>query len=155
MINLLYKDFKLLFSSDKGKTQKILSLIFSVIFIGLFVAIEVFIFNMVFQKIENIIYADMAFVTVFLVIISTIMIIMGVGRAYKLFFDERDINQLTRCPVSSSEIIFSKIIFLFIMHYATSFVFVYPVIISYGVLVGRTPWYYFNGNPIIYIFWCT
>lgn len=143
MINLIYKDFKLLFSSDKGKTQKILSLIFSTVFIGLFVAIEVFIFNMIFQKIENIVYADMAFVTVFLVIISVIMIVMGVGRAYKLFFDERDINQLTRCPVTSGEIIFSKIIFLFIMHYATSFVFVYPIFVSYGVLVGRTPWYYF------------
>ena len=77
MINLIYKDFKLLFSSDKGKTQKILSLIFSTVFIGLFVAIEVFIFNMIFQKIENIVYADMAFVTVFLVIISVIMIVMG------------------------------------------------------------------------------
>lgn len=143
MLNLLYKDFKLLFSSDKGKGQKILSLLFSIIFIGLFVAIEVFIFNMVFQKIERIQYADKAFVTVFLVIISLVLIIMEVSRAHKLFFDERDINQLTRCPVTSSEIITSKIVFLFIMHYATSFVFVYPIFISYGVLVGRTPWYYF------------
>lgn len=143
MINLLYKDFKLLFSSDKGKTQKILSLLFSIIFIGLFVAIEVFIFTMIFQKIKNIRYADMSFLTVFLVILSFIMIIMGVGRANKLFFDERDINQLSRCPVTSTEIISSKLVFLFIMHYATSFVFVYPIFISYGVLVGRTPWYYF------------
>lgn len=143
MLNLLYKDFKLLFSSDQRKGQKILSLLFSVIFIAMFVAIEVFIFNMIFQKIEKIQYADKAFVTVFLVIISLIMIIMGVGRANKLFFDERDINQLTRCPVTSTEIISSKIVFLFIMHYATSFVFVYPIFVSYGVLVGRTPWYYF------------
>ena len=114
MLNLLYKDFKLLFSSDKGKGQKILSLAFSIIFIGLFVAIEVFIFNMVFQKIERIQYADKAFVTVFLVIISLVLIIMEVGRAHKLFFDERDINQLTRCPVTSSEIITSKIVSIII-----------------------------------------
>lgn len=143
MLNLIFKDFKLLFSSDQGKGQKILSLLFSGIFIVLFVAIEVFIFNMIFQKINIIQYADKAFVTVFLVIVSTIMIIMGVGRANKLFFDERDINQLIRCPVTSSEIIFSKIVFLFIMHYTTSFVFIYPIFVSYGVLVGRTPWYYF------------
>ena len=54
MLTLLAKDFKLMFGKDKSLLKRIISLLFSVIFIGCFVGIEVFLFTTILKKIQNI-----------------------------------------------------------------------------------------------------
>ena len=127
MLNLLYKDFKLMFRQDKKLSKRIISAVFSIIFLGAFVAIEVFLFTTLISKTDKFKNASMTFMSLFLFIISILLIIAGVIRANKLFFNEKDIEQLSVHPVSNSSVIFSKLLFLFITHYATSIMFIYLV----------------------------
>ena len=72
----------------------------------------------------------------------------------KLFFNEKDIEQLSIHPVSNSSIILSKLLFLFVMHYATCLLFVYPLFIAYGALYPMQLKFYYLGlfYPILSFF---
>ena len=83
--------------------------------------------------------------SLFLFIISIMLIIAGVIRAHKLFFNDKDIEQLSVHPVSNGSIIFSKLIFLFIMHYATSIMFIYPLFVAYGRMESKGLMFYYLG----------
>lgn len=145
MITLLAKDFKLLFGKEKSFLKRILSILVTTIFVGCFVAIEVFIFNAILKKIGNFRQAPIAFLNLFLAIISILIIIADINRANRLFFDEKDIEQLSVHPVSNSSIICSKLVFLLITHYATSIVFIYPLFVAYGNIFAKGIWFYYLG----------
>ena len=145
MLNLLNKDFKLMFKQDRPLTQRILALIFKLIFIGAFVTIEVVIFTTILKNIKNFSDAPIAYMNLFLFIISLILIVSGIFNAYKLFFNEKDIEQLSVHPIPNSSIILSKLVFLFFMHYATSLVFIYPLFIAYARIIGKGIWFYYLG----------
>lgn len=145
MLNLLAKDFKLLFGKEKNITKRILSCLLLFIFIGCFVAIEVFLFTTILKKIIHFNQAPLAFMNLFLMIISVLIIIYNLLRANKLFFDEKDIEQLSVHPVSNSAIISSKLFFLLISHYFTSIIFIYPLFIAFGSIVQKGVWFYYLG----------
>ncbi len=145
MIDLLYKDFRLMFGTNKNISSRIIKILVRLIFIGSFIAIEVFLFTSILNKIKSFNNADNAFMTLFLFVISLLLIISGVFQARKLFFNERDIEQLSVHPVSNSAIIGSKLVLLFLIHYATCFMFVYPLFIAFASIVGKGSWFYYLG----------
>lgn len=145
MLTLLFKDFKLMFRQDKKLSAKIMSLVVTALFIAAFVALEVFLFTTILGKIKDFVGAPMAFLNLFMFIISLMLIISGVFNANKLFFNEKDIEQLSVHPVSNSSVILSKLVFLLIQHYITSLMFVYPIIIAYGKFAGKGILYYYLG----------
>lgn len=145
MLTLLAKDFKLFFISDKSLTKRIISSILTIIFILAFIAIEVFLFVTILSKISNFNRAPIAFVNLFLFIISILILLFDISNAEKLFFNQKDIEQLSSRPIENSAIVSSKLIFLFIMHYVSSFVFIYPIIASYGILQHKSTIFYYLG----------
>ena len=145
MLNLLAKDFKLLFGKNTNTTKRILSTLFTLLFVGAFVAIEVFLYTMILSKIETTKNASSAFTCLFLFVISVIVIVSSLVSANKLFFNEKDIEQLSVHPVYEIQIIFSKLIFLFITHYALCFVTTFPLFVSYGVIYDKSMMFYYLG----------
>lgn len=143
MLNLLAKDFKLLFTREGNKSKKIITSIMELIMIGFVVAIETVLFSTILDKISHYNNAPKAFLTVFLACVSLVMIFLGISRAEKLFFNEKDTEQLINHPIGNEQIIVSKLIILFIMHYASSLLLIYPLFISYGLLMGKTIWFYY------------
>ena len=143
MLNLLIKDFKLMFDKERNSITKIITSIISAIFVIIFVVLEGFLYYAVFDKIKIYKNAPQAVMTIFLLVISLLMIISGVLKAQKLFFNEKDLKQLTNYPVSNSQIILSKLIFLFFSHYVTAFLFVYPLFFAYGQVFSKTAIYYY------------
>lgn len=143
MITLLSKDFKLLFGKEKSLAKRIFSILVSIFFIACFIGIEVFLFTTILKKIGKFHQAPIAFMNLFLFIISILIIISGIFRANKLFFDEKDIEQLSIHPVGNSSIILSKLIFLFITHCATTLMFVYPLFIAYGSIYPAPLTFYY------------
>ena len=154
MLNLIVKDFKLLFVSKNSLRKNIMSALTSALALAIFLAIEVYIFTMLLNKLQDYNKATLPFLTLFLFIISVVMVFLNIFRANKLFFNRQDIDQLIRRPISNFQIVFSKLVFLFIMHYFTTVLLVYPIIVAYGQIVGRTVMYYYQGlfYPII-SFW--
>ena len=114
MLNLLSKDFKLMFGEGKSLAKRIIQIVFTFFFIAFFIGIEVFLFTTILQKIERFNNAPIAFLNLFLFIISILIIISGIINADKLFFNEKDIEQLSVHPISNSKIVLSKLIFLVI-----------------------------------------
>ena len=144
MLNLLIKDFKLLlFAGHTSLKKKIASLFFTIIFLGCFIGLETVLFVMIINKVKIYSGATTTILTLFLFVISIAMIFLNLMNALKLFFNEKDIEQLTRYPVTNGQIIASKMFFLFLSHYASSVMLVYPIFIAYAQLVGRTPIFYY------------
>lgn len=143
MLNLLAKDFKMLFSGKGSVKAQVLSTLFSIFVYGAFIAIETFIFKTLVDKLEKFNNATIPFLVLFLALISIVCIVLNVFKAHKLFFNKKDIEQLTKYPVSNGEIIASKLILIFVMHYFTCLVLTYPIFFVYGQLVNKTMIYYY------------
>lgn len=151
MLNLLAKDFKLLFGRSKNF---VVSLILTIVFISLFIALEVFLYITILQKIKTTNNAPIAFTNLFLFVLTIIIIISSVVSANKLFFNEKDIEQLNAHPVDEIQIVASKTIFLFLTHYALSFVTSFPIFIAYAAIFPKTMMFYYLAifYPIITFF---
>ena len=143
MINLLIKDFRLMFGNKQNVSQQIVSAVFSVLFFVAFIVIEVFLFRTILKTIRDIKYASTAFLTLFLFVTTILITIGNLFQAKRLFFDAKDIEQLSNRPVSNTQIILSKLLYLFLIHYATSLMFEYPLFVAYGTLIGKMPMFYY------------
>lgn len=154
MLALIVKDFKLLFANKNSLKKNIVSAFMSVLAWAIVIAIEIFVFTMLLRKLQGYDQATLPFLTLFLFIISIVMIFLNIFRANRLFFDRQDTEQLIRRPVSSFQIVSSKLVFLFITHYLTTALLVYPLIIAYGRIIGRTVMYYYQGlfYPVLSFF---
>lgn len=145
MLNLITKDFKLLFSAHGGVKKRILSVIATILMAGFVVGVEWFLFSTILEKIQNFNNATKPFMTLFLFIISCLMILLNMVRANQLFFNAKDIEQLVRRPVSNAQIVTSKLLFLFVTHYFITLLLVYPILIAYGNLMGKSLIFYYLG----------
>ncbi len=144
MLNLLLKDFKLMFSQKAKKSEMILSALFTLLFVGCFVAIELFVFTAIINKVSTIASGKEAFLSVFLFVITVLTTASALLSAKKLFFTPKDTELLSNRPVKSSQIILSKIIILFVMQTVIALIFVYPLLVAYGLAEGKTPLYFFT-----------
>ena len=144
MLTLLIKDFKLMFSREKSGAKAVIRTLFLLVFLGAFVSIEIFLFSAVLNKIKNFSGAPKAFMLLFLLVISVFMAISAIFQAKKLFFNEQDIQQLSNHPVTNGKLILSKLIFLFAVQYATSFLFEYPIFVAYGKIFNKNLWFYYR-----------
>ena len=146
MLNLLIKDIKmLLLGTHKSIGRRVLSALVSLVIIGGLIAVETLLFVLIINKVK--VYGlkpTRSIIIIFLFVISCIMIFIDMFQAIKLFFNEKDVEQLIRYPVTNEQIILSKLIFLFISHYVTSVMFTVPIFIAYGSIVGKTPIYYYT-----------
>ena len=138
------KDFRLMFSRDRNGARGFVRVLLSAFFILCFVAIESFLFSEILKRIGKFNGAPPAFIMLFLVVISAFMTVGGVFQAQKLFFNEQDIHQLSNLPVTNSMMILSKLIFLFVVHYATSFLFEFPIFVAYGRIFGKPMLFYYK-----------
>ena len=154
MLNLIVKDFKLLFANKNSLKKNIASAFTSALALVCFLAIEIYVFTMLLGKLQEYDQATLPFLTLFLFIISVLMIFMDMFQANRLFFNKQDIEQLVKRPISNLQIVGSKLVFLFITHYFMTALLVYPIIFAYGQMVGRTVMFYYQGlfYPVLSFF---
>lgn len=142
MINLLYKDLKLLLVHQGSTSKKVVNAVFYTLFIGLFIFIEVFVFSQMLDKFKPFEGAPLAFISLFLMILSVLFLFNDISLCYKLFFNDKDQQILANKPISDFEMVFSKLILIFVVNLGMFLIFVYPILVSYGIQIGRTPTYY-------------
>ena len=142
MLNLLIKDFKLLFSSNKSLKKRIVEGILKILSLVIAIGFFTYFFTMILNKVKSYPNASESFLILFMFVISIIMILIDLFASYKLFFNSVD-DELMHYPVSNEEIIISKLIFLLGFHFITSILFTYPIFLAYGIETNKTPWYFF------------
>ncbi|MCQ2772312.1 MAG: hypothetical protein MJ238_03440 [Bacilli bacterium] len=144
MLNLIAKDFKLMFSKNGNRLSKVLSWVFTAIVSVLFIAIETYIFYTIIGKISVYDGASSSFFIVFLFIISLIMIGVATVAAKKVFFSEEDVQQLASFPISGAKKIISKLFFLAITMYFANLVFTLPLFFAYGLTMGKMMLFFYT-----------
>ena len=145
MLSLIAKDFKLLFSGNsQNKVSKFLSFLFAGVVGILFIVIEVYLFQAIFNKMEAVKGAASSYFSLFLFIVSTLLTVFCVFTSMRLFFNSEDNNKLAALPISDTKIVLSKLIFLFITMYLMNLTFNLPLFITYGVIYKKMFSFYFN-----------
>ncbi len=137
MLSLIAKDFKLMFANKSGLKEKIISLIFGVVVGLMFIAIETYVFYTIINKIKVYQNAAIPFFTIFLFIISVIMIFFAIFNTKRLFFNEEDARYLASYPISNAKKVLSKLVFLFAMQYLMNLVFTVPLFVAYGRIFNQ------------------
>ena len=117
MLNLLVKDFKLMFTKDKRLSKRILSTLFTIFFMGCFVIIEVYFFSAILTEIKDVRRAPLIFMTLFLFVMSLVLIVTGIFQAMKLFFNKKDLEQLSTYPVTNAGAVYYMQYSLVLGHY--------------------------------------
>ena len=144
MLNLVAKDFKLLFANKNSVKKNVASIFMSLLAFACLIGIEYVVFSLLLKKLQTYAQATMPFLTLFLSFVSIVMIFINMSRANKLFFDKIDIELLTKRPISNFQIVSSKIVFLFFSHYLTTLLLVYPLAIAYAGVIARPAIFYYQ-----------
>lgn len=137
MLALLHKDFKLIFAGGKVGKFRVVSYAINVLLLALFISIGTFIISKLLSKLSSYLNAPIAFLSIALFIITLLMIFVCLVQAKKLFFNQKDTQNLIRFPIKNWQIILSKLLFLFAFQYVAGLMFTYPVIASYAVIFHR------------------
>lgn len=144
MLNLIAKDFKLLFKGKGTLTNRIFTFLFYLVIASLFIYIEIKIFGTILNKIKAYNGASNAFFTIFLFILNILLTFLCLFSAKKLFFDNSDIVTVGPYPISNGKKIASKLIFLFLIMMFFNLLFTLPLFIAYGISFKRGLTYYYS-----------
>lgn len=142
--DLLKKESALLNNNNyKHRYQKYLAWLLKAIFIALFITVEYFIFNALNEKVnEYSSYGIFDFLILFLFVMFIISIINSLFVLRKSLFNKKDSQILLTLPVSSSEVIFSKVFYLFFEQVLLHLCISTPLLICFGATRQLYPYFY-------------
>ena len=154
MLNLIAKDFKLMFAKNGSRSSKILSWVFSFLAGAIFIGIETYLFRAILSKIGVYDGASESFFILFLFLVAIIMSLIGVEMARKAFFSSDEVRQFATFPLSSAKKILSKLFFLAITMYLLNLLFEMPLFIAYGNYFHKTLIYFYTSlyYPFLILF---
>ena len=133
-------------SRDLSFAKKILFSVIKLISAGLLVALEVFIFYSLDQKVSaNSTSGTFDFLVLFLFITIFIAIIFTSLKARKILFNGLDKSILSPLPIDSGEVLFAKSLYLYIIQFNTNLLISSPILICYFVTRNYMPTFYVFG----------
>ncbi len=140
IVELLHKEYKENFINNIKKASNLktfFSLLIKLIFISLFIALEVYIYFALDKKLILFSeYGSLDFLILFLVILLIGSVFTSLNKVRNVFYKRTDSEVLLHLPVNNEEIIFSKIIFTYLYSVLINFVISVPLLFSYGVSRG-------------------
>ena len=152
ILDLVRKEFIEASSTrDLKFSRKILISIIKLISAGLLIALEVFIFYSLDSKVStNSSYGTFDFLVLILFLTLFISIIFTTLKARKVLFNRLDKAILSPLPITDGEILFSKVLYLFVLQVITNLLVSSPILICYFVTRNYMPTYYIFG--VVYSF---
>ena len=81
MLNLIAKDFKRLFANKNSVKKNVAAIFISLLAFACLIAVEYIVFSLLLKKLQTYAQATMPFLTVFLAIVSIIMVFINISRA--------------------------------------------------------------------------
>ena len=152
ILDLVRKEFIEASSTrDLKFSRKILISIIKLISAGLLIALEVFIFYSLDSKVSaNSSYGTFDFLVLILFLTLFISIIFTTLKARKVLFNRLDKAILSPLPLTDGEVLFSKVLYLFVLQVITNLLVSSPILICYFVIRNYMPTYYIFG--VVYSF---
>ena len=127
-------------------SRRFLIALLKLIGFGLFVALEVFIYINVDEKVSaNSKYGSFDFLILVLALTLTISIIFTSLKARKILFNTYDKNILLPLPLTKGEIVFSKVLYLYLSQVLLNLFISSPILITFFALHNYMPPLYVYG----------
>ena len=144
ILDLVRKEFIEASSTrDLKFSRKILIFIIKLISAGLLIALEVFIFYSLDSKVSvNSDYGTFDFLVLILFLTLVISIIFTSLKARKVLFNRLDKVILSPLPISNGEVLFSKVLYLFLVEVITNLLISSPILICYFAARNYMPTFY-------------
>lgn len=142
--SLIKKEFSITSISQKIKKDNIINTIVELILYFGFIVVEVYLYNMLNKKLSNYNDAPLAFLTIFLGLISVILIGTMALQSRKTIFNEEDSMIMLTKPIRPIDNIISKIIFIYIKNVVFNFFISFPILVCFSL----------SQNKPIYIVLC-
>ena len=144
IVDLIHKEFKQTFDKDSSKMRFALKILGSIIGIGIFVALESFIFLALDKKINEFSKGEGTyyFLVLFLSILLILTIIVSLNSARKVLYQRNDSEILLRLPVIKEEVIISKFVFIYLNNVLTNFIVSFPLLCCFCATRGLKPPFY-------------
>ena len=144
-IDLIRKEFIFSRLGDKNRPllNKVLEALLKAIGVGLFIALEVFIYISLNEQVnEYSTNGSFDFLVLVIFITMLISIIFTTLKARKVLFNKDDFNILSTLPISNSEILLSKIAYLYLYQVIINLCITSPILIAYFALKVSVPTLY-------------
>ena len=151
--SLIAKEINITSIGSKFKKENILNTIIELVLYVGFIAIEVYLFHMLSQKLNNYNGVAEAFLTIFLTIISAVLIVALTIQARKSIFSTEDASIMLTKPIKPKENILSKILFVYLKNVFLNFCVAFPILVSHTINVGAPA--YFVAVCIVYPFFAS
>lgn len=143
LLDLIHKERLLVGTGRQKKTRLFFNLLFKLVFAGLFIALESFIYIELDKKIER--YSSFGtfdFLVFFMFVMFIISIFSSIFMARKSLFNKDDASVMLVLPISGEEIILSKVLFIYGEQVILNLIISTPLLISYGALRNFMPQFY-------------
>ncbi len=131
--SLILKELNTTSIGSKFKKENLLNTILEIILYGGFIAIEVYLFHMLIKKFEAYNGVSIAFLTIYLTIISFIITVILTIQARKSIFSIVDAQVMLTKPIRPKDNIISKIVFIYIKDVLFNFCVSFPILVSYAI----------------------
>ena len=138
--SLIQKEFKSSAFALKFKKDNILNTIIELLLYAGFIAIEIYLFNMLSKKLNIYENAPQAFLAIFLALVNLVLIGISTISARKVFFNEEDSMIMITRPVKAVDNIISKVIFIYARTLFLNYIVSFPILISYSINMSM-PYY--------------
>lgn len=144
IIDLVRKEFvNASQTRDLKFSRKLLVALIKFVSAGLLIALEVFIFISLDEKVRsNSNYGTFDFLILVLFLTLVISIIFTTLKARKVLFNRLDKTILSPLPIPEGEILFSKILYLYILQAITNVLISTPILMCYFITRNYMPTYY-------------
>ena len=142
-LELIFKEFKKQRNFSKDKRKTFFLTLLKLIFVGAFIALEVFIFLNLDKKIEKYSsYGTYDFLVLFIFVLEIVAIVSSIVQARKVLFDKEDNRILMPLPISEGTIIASKITYIYLKEVFLNLAISSPLIITYASTRHYMPYIY-------------
>lgn len=145
MLNLIAKDIKLLFGGKSSPKTAAMRFLVLVLVMGLLIFVETYVYREILDKLSSFPNAPRSFTTLFLFVISLLMMVNCLFQGERLFYDEEDRKDTATLPITPFKRMLSKFILLFLIQYVVGLCFEYPIFLSFGMLAHKMVFFYFIG----------
>ncbi len=138
--SLILKEINITSIGSKFKKDNLVNTLLGLALYAGFIAVEVFLFNMLITKLDAYDGVSEAILTIFLAIITAIAIVVFALQARKSVFSQEDALIMLTKPIKPLFNIISKVVFVYAKNVLLNFCVAFPILISFIVRTGRPTW---------------
>lgn len=134
--SLILKEINTTSIGSKFKKENLVNSILELMLYVGFIAVEVYLFHMLSGKLTAYNGVPEAFLTIFLALITAVVIVVLTMQARKSIFSSEDASIMLTKPIKPVDNIVSKIVFIYLKNVFFNFCVAFPILVSYIINTG-------------------